>query len=184
MIRRFPAFAAAALALALAATPAAAHDRPSRPQAAAATLVGVASAAPQFSTLTAAVGAAGLAETLSGPGPFTVFAPTDDAFAALPAGTVERLTRPAQRRTLARILTYHVVPGRISARDLATAVRVGGGSVELTTVQGGRLTAEDAGRGRLRLTDSQGETFWITATDIAASNGVIHVIDGVMTPGH
>ncbi|MFN3353356.1 MAG: fasciclin domain-containing protein, partial [Brevundimonas sp.] len=85
---------------------------------------------------------------------------------------------------LARILTYHVVPGRISASDLATAVRVGGGSAQLTTVQGGRLTATDAGRGRLRLTDGQGETFWITDTDIAASNGVIHVIDGVMTPGH
>lgn len=184
MTRRFPVLAATAAAFALAVTPTAAHDRPSRPQASAATLVGVASAAPQFSTLTAAVGAAGLADTLAGPGPFTVFAPTDDAFAALPAGTVERLTQPGQRRTLTRILTYHVVPGRISARDLATAVRVGGGSAELTTVQGGRITAEDAGRGRLRLTDSQGETFWITATDIGASNGVIHVIDGVMTPGH
>lgn len=184
MTRRFPAFTAAALAVVLAAAPTVAHERASRPQAAAATLVGVASAAPQFSTLTAAVGAAGLADTLAGAGPFTVFAPTDDAFAALPSGTVERLTQPGQRRTLARILTYHVVPGRISARDLATAVRVGGGSAELTTVQGGRITAEDAGRGRLRLTDSQGETFWITATDIGASNGVIHVIDGVMTPGH
>lgn len=184
MQRILPALAAAALALA-ATAPTAAHERPGRPaQAAASTLVGVASGAPQFSTLTAAVGAAGLADTLSGPGPFTVFAPDDDAFAALPQGTVERLTRPGQRRQLARILTYHVVPGRISASDLATAVRVGGGSAQLTTVQGGRLTATDAGRGRLRLTDGQGETFWITDTDIAASNGVIHVIDGVMTPGH
>jgi uncharacterized surface protein with fasciclin (FAS1) repeats len=85
---------------------------------------------------------------------------------------------------LTRILTYHVVPGRISASDLATAVRVGGGSAVLSTVEGGRLTAQDAGRGRLRLTDSTGETFWITATDVNASNGVIHVIDGVLTPGH
>ena len=147
-------------------------------------IVDLAKSDADLSTLVSALAAGRLVSALEAKGPFTVFAPTDDAFAALPAGTVERLTQPGQRRTLARILTYHVVPGRISARDLATAVRVGGGSAELTTVQGGRITAEDAGRGRLRLTDSQGETFWITATDIGASNGVIHVIDGVMTPGH
>jgi uncharacterized surface protein with fasciclin (FAS1) repeats len=179
----------AASTLALTATAATAHERPraARPahaSAASTTLVGVAAANPDFSTLVAAVQAAGLVDTLSGGGPFTVFAPTNAAFETLPDGTVERLVQPRQRAQLTRILTYHVVPGRISAADLATAVRVGGGSATLTTVEGGRLTAQDAGRGRLRLTDSTGETFWITAADVNASNGVIHVIDGVLTPGH
>lgn len=179
----------AASALAVTATAAMGHDRPraARPahaSAASTTLVGVAAANPDFSTLVTAVQAAGLADTLSGSGPFTVFAPTNAAFETLPDGTVERLVQPRQRAQLTRILTYHVVPGRISAADLATAVRVGGGSATLATVEGGRLTAQDAGRGRLRLTDSTGETFWITAADVTASNGVIHVIDGVLTPGH
>jgi hypothetical protein len=99
-------------------------------------------------------------------------------------GAVQRLVQPRQRAQLTRILTYHVVPGRISAADLTTAVRVGGGSATLETVEGGRLVAQDAGRGHLRIVDSTGETFLITATDVNASNGVIHVIDGVLTPGH
>ncbi len=183
-----PALAAVAVAAATA-PPADAHDR-SRSQSArhaslaAATLVGVAAGNPDFSTLVAAVQAARLVDTLSDEGPFTVFAPTNAAFASLPEGTVDRLVQPGQRRQLQRILTYHVVPGRISAADLSTAVRVGGGQARLKTVQGGTLTAEAAGRGRLRLTDSTGEQFWITATDVSASNGVIHVIDGVLTPGH
>lgn len=189
MTRLARSFLLIASAVAMTATVATAHDRPraARPAHAAAsstTLVGVAAANPDFSTLVAAVQAAGLADTLSGSGPFTIFAPNNAAFGTLPDGTVERLVQPRQRAQLTRILTYHVVPGRISASDLATAVRVGGGSAVLSTVEGGRLAAQDAGRGRLRLTDSTGDTFWITATDVNASNGVIHVIDGVLTPGH
>ncbi|WP_298160481.1 fasciclin domain-containing protein [Brevundimonas sp.] len=179
---------AAALVLGLTTTTASAHDRPNPTRhgasATAATLVGVAASNPEFSTLVTAVQAAGLAGTLSGAGPFTVFAPTNAGFNALPEGTVARLVQPQRRDQLTRILTYHVVPGRISAADLITAVRVGGGSATLETVEGGRLVAQDAGRGRLRLVDSTGETFWITGTDVNASNGVIHVIDGVLTPGH
>lgn len=179
---------AAALLLGLTTTTASAHDRTNTirhgASAAASTLVGVAASNRDFSTLVTAVQAAGLEGTLSGPGPFTVFAPTNAGFNALPEGTVARLVQPQRRDQLTRILTYHVVPGRISAADLATAVRVGGGSAALETVEGSRLVAQDAGRGRLRLVDSTGETFWITATDVNASNGVIHVIDGVMTPGH
>jgi len=179
---------AAVLGLGLTAASASAHDRARvaghGAPAATTTLVGVAAANPDFSTLVTAVQAAGLAETLSGAGPFTVFAPTNAGFDALPDGTVQRLVQPRQRAQLTRILTYHVVPGRISAADLTTAVRVGGGRATLQTVEGGRLVAQDAGRGRLRIVDSTGETFWITATDVNASNGVIHVIDGVLTPGH
>jgi uncharacterized surface protein with fasciclin (FAS1) repeats len=179
---------AAVLGLGLTAASASAHDRARvaghGAPAATTTLVGVAAANPDFSTLVTAVQAAGLAATLSGSGPFTVFAPTNAGFDALPDGTVQRLVQPRQRAQLTRILTYHVVPGRISAADLTTAVRVGGGRATLQTVEGGRLVAQDAGRGRLRIVDSTGEIFWITATDVNASNGVIHVIDGVLTPGH
>ena len=188
MFRRLAAPSACVLsicALAVSALPVSAHERqaarPAR-HAQAATLVAVAAANPDFSTLVSAVQAARLVDTLSGTGPFTVFAPTNEAFETLPEGTVDRLVQPSRRAALQRILTYHVVAGRVSAADLATAVRVGGGSANLTTVEGGRLTAVDAGRGRLRLHDAAGESFWITATDVNASNGVIHVIDGVMTP--
>lgn len=192
MTHRLALIVPALTALALAATtalPASAHERtrnaPARHAAvSASTIVGVAAGNPDFSTLVAAVQAARLVDTLSGDGPFTVFAPTNAAFDTLPAGTVDRLVQPGQRRQLQRILTYHVVAGRVSAADLSTAVRVGGGQATLKTVQGGTLTAEAAGRGRLRLIDSTGDSFWITATDINASNGVVHVIDGVLTPGH
>lgn len=192
MTRRLALIVPALTALALAATtalPASAHERtrnaPVRQAAlSTSTIVGVAAGNPDFSTLVAAVQAARLVDTLSGDGPFTVFAPTNAAFDTLPAGTVDRLVQPGQRRQLQRILTYHVVAGRVSAADLSTAVRVGGGQATLKTVQGGTLTAEAAGRGRLRLIDSTGESFWITTTDINASNGVVHVIDGVLTPGH
>ncbi len=187
MNRRLALIVPALAAMAATALPASAHERPQSARhgsVAAATLVGVAAGNPDFSTLVAAVQAARLVDTLNGDDPFTVFAPTNAAFDALPEGTVDRLVQPGQRRQLQRILTYHVVPGRISAADLTTAVRVGGGEATLKTVQGGTLTAEAAGRGRLRLKDSTGEQFWITATDVNASNGVIHVIDGVLTPGH
>jgi uncharacterized surface protein with fasciclin (FAS1) repeats len=169
------------------ATVAAAHDRQHSParadhhHRAAQTLVGVAAGNADFSTLVTAVQTAGLVDTLNSTGPFTVFAPTNDAFAELPAGTVDSLLRPSQRAALSRILTYHVVPGRITAADLTTAVRVGGGSATLTTVEGGRLVAT-VRRGTLTLTDAAGNRIGVTAADIPASNGLIHVLDGVLTP--
>jgi uncharacterized surface protein with fasciclin (FAS1) repeats len=169
------------------ATVAAAHDRQHSParadhhHRAAQTLVGVAAGNADFSTLVTAVQTAGLVDTLNSAGPFTVFAPTNDAFAELPAGTVDSLLRPSQRAALSRILTYHVVPGQITAADLTTAVRVGGGSATLTTVEGGRLVAT-VRRGTLTLTDAAGNRIGVTAADIPASNGLIHVLDGVLTP--
>lgn len=169
------------------ATVAAAHDRQHSParadhhHRAAQTLVGVAAGNADFSTLVTAVQTAGLVDTLNSTGPFTVFAPTNDAFAELPAGTVDSLLRPSQRAALSRILTYHVVPGQITAADLTTAVRVGGGSATLTTVEGGRLVAT-VRRGTLTLTDAAGNRIGVTAADIPASNGLIHVLDGVLTP--
>jgi uncharacterized surface protein with fasciclin (FAS1) repeats len=169
------------------ATVAVAHDhqhsaaRADHHHRAAQTLVGVAAGNADFSTLVTAVQTAGLVDTLNSAGPFTVFAPTNDAFAELPAGTVDSLLRPSQRAALSRILTYHVVPGRITAADLTTAVRVGGGSATLTTVEGGRLVAT-VRRGTLTLTDAAGNRIGVTAADIPASNGLIHVLDGVLTP--
>jgi len=145
------------------------------------TLVDVAVGSPDHTTLVAAVQAAGLAETLSGEGPFTVFAPTNDAFAKLPAGTVESLVQPANRATLTAVLTYHVVAGELKAADVLAAIEAGGGSATLTTVQGAALTASLQG-GSVVLTDAAGGTATVTATDLDASNGVIHVIDTVVMP--
>jgi len=132
-------------------------------------IVGTAQGAGQFETLVAAVGAAGLADTLKSPGPFTVFAPTDDAFAALPEGTVEVLLKPENKDKLIAILTYHVVPGRMMASDVV-------GADKLKTVQGGALdvsvSGDDVMIGKAK----------VVATDVAASNGVIHVIDTVLLP--
>ncbi len=133
-------------------------------------------------TLVAAVQAAGLAETLSGPGPFTVFAPTNAAFARLPAGTVETLLRPENKAQLQTVLTYHVVPGRLSAADLMEQLRAGNGTARLTTVQGGQLTARMAGS-RLVLVDAKGGTATVTQADVFQSNGVIHVTNAVSLPG-
>jgi len=132
-------------------------------------------------TLVAAVKAAGLVDTLSGPGPFTVFAPTDRAFSKLPAGTVESLVQPAQRATLTSILTYHVVPGRLTAQNLTAAVRKGGGQAELKTVQGETLTVMRAGKG-LSVTDAKGNKSRVTIANVLQSNGVIHVVDSVLMP--
>lgn len=132
-------------------------------------------------TLVAAVTAAGLVETLSGPGPFTVFAPTNAAFAKLPAGTVETLVQPANKATLTKILTYHVVSGRISAADLMAQIRAGGGQARLTTVEGGVLTASMRG-GSVILTDEKGGVATVTQADVFQSNGVIHVTDTVSMP--
>ena len=129
----------------------------------------------------AAVQAAGLVETLSGKGPFTVFAPTNAAFGKLPAGTVETLVQPANRQQLTSILTYHVVPGRVNAAQVLQAIRQGGGEATLTTVQGNKLTArlQDGG---VVLTDAKGGTSTVTIADVNQSNGVIHVIDTVLMP--
>ncbi|QDK81836.1 fasciclin domain-containing protein [Spirosoma sp. KCTC 42546] len=132
-------------------------------------------------TLVAAVKAAGLVETLSGPGPFTVFAPTNKAFDKLPKGTVETLVKPENKETLTKILTYHVVPGKMSAADLMKAIKDGGGKATLTTVSGGTLTAMQKGK-KIELTDAKGGVSTVTIADVNQSNGVIHVIDTVLMP--
>ncbi|MHA3840442.1 fasciclin domain-containing protein [Sphingomonas aestuarii] len=132
-------------------------------------------------TLVAAVKAAGLVDTLSGPGPFTVFAPTDAAFAKLPAGTVDTLVRPENKAMLTGILTYHVVPGRLSAADIAAQAARNGGTLNLTTVAGGSIALSRAGNG-WRITDAKGGTSMVTIADVNQSNGVIHVVDTVLMP--
>jgi uncharacterized surface protein with fasciclin (FAS1) repeats len=133
-------------------------------------------------TLVAAVKAAGLVDTLSGPGPFTVFAPTNAAFAKLPAGTVDTLLKPENKPTLVKILTYHVVPGRMTAVQLMKAVKDGEGEAHLKTVEGEDLIVKQAGPGKLTVTDAKGEVAMVTIADVLQSNGVIHVIDTVMQP--
>lgn len=132
-------------------------------------------------TLVAAVKAAGLVETLSGAGPFTVFAPTNRAFDKLPKGTVETLVKPENKATLTGILTYHVVAGNMSAQDLMKAIKDGGGKAKLTTVAGGSLTAMQKGK-KIMLTDAKGGMATVTIPDVFQSNGVIHVIDAVLMP--
>ncbi len=133
-------------------------------------------------TLVAAVKAAGLVDTLSSPGPFTVFAPTNDAFAKLPAGTVDTLLQPANRTMLQSVLTYHVVPGRLTAADLMARIKAGNGQARLTTVQGGTLTARMMGN-MIMLIDAKGGMSHVTQANVMQSNGVIHVTDGVSLPG-
>jgi len=133
-------------------------------------------------TLVAAVKAAGLVDTLEGAGPFTVFAPTNTAFAKLPAGTVDTLVKPENKATLTKILTYHVVPGRHTAVGLMRAVKEGGGTTMLKTVEGAELTIKQAGPGRLTVTDAKGDVSTITIADVLQSNGVIHVVDTVLLP--
>jgi uncharacterized surface protein with fasciclin (FAS1) repeats len=132
-------------------------------------------------TLVAAVKAAGLVDTWKGPGPFTVFAPTNAAFAALPAGTVDTLLKPENKGMLTGILTYHVVPGKVDAKSLAKMVEDGKGSASLKTVAGGTLTAKSSG-GKVMLTDEKGGTATVTIADVVQSNGVIHVVDKVLLP--
>jgi uncharacterized surface protein with fasciclin (FAS1) repeats len=133
-------------------------------------------------TLVAAVKAAGLVDTLQGAGPFTVFAPTNAAFGKLPAGTVDSLVKPENKGKLTGILTYHVVPGRMTAAGLMKAVKDGDGTARLKTVQGEELTIKQAGPGRLTITDAKGDTAAVTVADVLQSNGVIHVIDTVLLP--
>ena len=132
-------------------------------------------------TLVAAVKAAGLVDTLSGKGPFTVFAPTNAAFAKLPAGTVDTLVKPENKATLTKILTYHVVAGTMTAADLQKAIKAGGGKAMLKTVEGGSLTAEEKG-GKIELLDGKGGMSTVTIADVMQSNGVIHVVDTVLMP--
>src|SRR5580692_6350783 len=133
-------------------------------------------------TLVAAVKAAGLVDTLEGPGPFTVFAPTNEAFAKLPAGTVDNLLKPENKPTLVKVLTYHVVPGRMTAVSLMKAVRDGEGEAHLKTVAGEDLVVKQAGPGKLTITDVKGDVAMVTIPDVLQSNGVIHVIDTVLLP--
>ncbi len=132
-------------------------------------------------TLVAAVKAAGLVDTLEGPGPFTVFAPTNAAFDKLPAGTVDNLVKPENKDTLVKILTYHVVAGKMTSKDLEKAIKKGGGKAELKTVQGETLTATSSG-GKIMLTDAKGGMSTVTIADVIQSNGVIHVVDTVLMP--
>lgn len=145
------------------------------------TIVENAVSSPIHTTLVAAVTAAGLVETLSGPGPFTVFAPTDEAFAALPAGTVESLVEPANKAALTKILTYHVVAGRVTAADVVALIEAGNGTAAITTVEGGTLTASLDGS-TVVLTDEKGGAARVTQADVFQSNGVIHVTDAVSMP--
>jgi uncharacterized surface protein with fasciclin (FAS1) repeats len=144
-------------------------------------IVGVASGNADFSTLVAAVGAAELVETLSGEGPFTVFAPTNAAFDKLPAGTVDTLLKPESKGLLTSVLTYHVVAGKFEAAAVIEAINSNGGTFEVTTVQGQKiaLTLVD---GKVTLTDAKGAKAIVVIPDVAASNGVIHAIDGVVMP--
>ena len=135
----------------------------------------------EHTTLVAAVQAAGLVDTLKGPGPFTVFAPTNAAFDALPAGTVDGLLKPEKKADLTKVLTYHVVPGKLDAAALVAQITAGGGKAMLTTVQGGNLTAA-AHDGGVMLTDAKGNSAMVTTADVIQSNGVIHVIDKVLMP--
>jgi uncharacterized surface protein with fasciclin (FAS1) repeats len=133
-------------------------------------------------TLVAAVKAAGLVGTLKSPGPFTVFAPTNAAFAELPPGTVNTLLEPQNKATLVKVLTYHVVPGRLDAAALQERIRDGHGRAMLKTAEGDMLTATMAGGG-IEITDDKGDHAMVTTADVYQSNGVIHVIDKVLLPG-
>ena len=145
------------------------------------TIVANAVNSPIHKTLVAAVKAAGLVDTLNSPGPFTVFAPTDDAFDKLPAGTVETLVKPENKATLVKILTYHVVSGKITSKDLKKWIKKGGGTYTAKTVEGGSLTFTMADGG-IKITDEKGGSAMITTADVYQSNGVIHVIDTVLMP--
>jgi uncharacterized surface protein with fasciclin (FAS1) repeats len=132
-------------------------------------------------TLVAAVKAAGLVDTLQDPGPFTVFAPTNDAFKKLPPGTVDALLKPEMKEKLVAVLTYHVVPGRMSAKDLMEAAKKAGGKAKLKTVEGEELTVEAKGS-TLTIWDNKGSASKVTIQNVFQSNGVIHVVDTVLLP--
>ena len=145
------------------------------------TIVAVAASNENFSTLVAAVKAAGLVETLNSEGPFTVFAPTNEAFDKLPKGTVESLLKTENKGTLTSILTYHVVAGKFMAKDVLKAIEDNNGKFTITTVNGEKLVAHIMD-GKVMLKDAKGNSSTIVLTDVAASNGVIHAIDSVVMP--
>jgi len=144
-------------------------------------VVDIAIGSSDHTTLVAAVKAADLVTTLKSDGPFTVFAPTNDAFAKLPEGTVANLLKPENKAKLAKILTYHVVSGNLDAAAVLDAIKKGDGKVVLTTVSGGKLTAS-LEMGKVKLTDESGKSAFVTVADLKGTNGVIHVIDGVVLP--
>jgi len=144
-------------------------------------VVDIAISSADNTTLVAAVKAADLVATLKSAGPFTVFAPTNAAFAKLPEGTVATLLKPENKATLAKILTYHVVSGNIDAKAVMAAIKGGNGKAVLTMVSGGKLTASLDG-GKVKLTDENGASAFVVAVDLKGSNGVVHVIDSVVTP--
>ncbi|MFC5372538.1 fasciclin domain-containing protein [Brevundimonas faecalis] len=146
------------------------------------TIVANASKAANLTTLVSALQSAGLTERLQGAGPFTVFAPDNAAFEKIPAATREGWMQPAQKAALTKLLTYHVVPGRLTAADIAAQAQANGGTATLTTVQGEKLTLKDAGGGKWTVTDARGGTSTITQADVAQSNGVVHVVDTVLMP--
>jgi uncharacterized surface protein with fasciclin (FAS1) repeats len=144
-------------------------------------IVDVAMASPDHTTLVAAVKAAGLVDTLKSDGPFTVFAPVNSAFAALPAGTVDALLKPENKSTLTSVLTYHVVAGKFMAKDVLKLIKDNGGKASVKTVQGGTLTLTTDGKS-VMLTDEKGGMATVAVADLKGSNGVIHVIDKVVMP--
>jgi len=164
----------AAFALAISAASSVAMEGPK-------TVVDVAIASKDHTTLVAAVKAAGLVDTLMSSGPFTVFAPTNAAFSKLPAGTVDTLLKPESKEKLSAVLTYHVVAGRVMAADVKKMIKDGKGAATVKTVQGENLTAMMKG-GKVMLKDAKGNVATITAVDLSAGNGVVHVIDTVVMP--
>ncbi len=144
-------------------------------------IVDIAAGSEAHTTLVAAVKAAGLVETLKSKGPFTVFAPVNEAFGKLPAGTVDFLLKAENKATLAKILTYHVVAGKLDANAVVAAIKAGNGKAVLTTVTGNMLTAS-IDNGKVKLTDEKGGSAFVTVTDLKGSNGIIHVIDTVVLP--
>ena len=184
---RFKAAALAAVAamgtFAVATTaPASAHNHKGHASQSQPTIVGVAQSTGVHNTLVAAVQAAGLAGALSGDGPITVFAPTDDAFGKLPGGTVDTLLKPENKGTLTKVLTYHAVSGRVTAADLVSMIDKKGGAVTIDTLAGEQLVASKFGD-TIAITDAAGRTTAVTQADVNVSNGVIHVTDGVFLPG-
>jgi uncharacterized surface protein with fasciclin (FAS1) repeats len=147
------------------------------------TIVGNAVNSADHTTLVAAVKAAGLVDTLNGPGPFTVFAPVNAAFSALPAGTVDTLLKPENKGMLTKVLTYHVVPGSYDSTRIRGLILAGNGKAELKTVDGEMLTFRINGSSNLLVTDAKGDVADITIADVFQSNGVIHVVDKVLLPG-
>jgi uncharacterized surface protein with fasciclin (FAS1) repeats len=145
------------------------------------TIVDIAVGSKEHTTLVAGVTAADLVTTLQSAGPFTVFAPTNAAFAKLPAGTLETLLKPENKATLAKILTYHVIAGTFDAAAVVKAIQANGGSLSLTTVSGNKLVASIK-QGKVTLTDEKGNSATVVAADLTATNGVIHVIDAVVLP--